>query len=137
MTEPNGELVSGARAIAGILFNDDSDRARRRIYHYREIMEGKVKVSYPIDILPPLFTVGGSVCGRRTSLERWRDQNGPKPQVRERYGERASLKETNTTMQEALIAIVAVASSMEDTGADPHQTVDYIRKLASGAVMGQ
>jgi len=61
-----GDLIYGARAIALYLFNDDSDRARRRVFHlWDHYRQRKEKAGF--------FKLKGAVC---LSKSQWRRFHG-------------------------------------------------------------
>jgi hypothetical protein len=69
-TEESGDLLYGARAIAGFVLGSTDDRARRKIYNLQDQL--------------PLFYLGPIICGRRSTLSTWmaRQENAPRRQIR-------------------------------------------------------
>lgn len=53
-----GEMLYGAAAIAMFVFGDPA--LRRRVYHYRRTSNNF-----------PIFKVGSTICGRRSTLRKW------------------------------------------------------------------
>ena len=67
----NGDLLEGAGPLCRFLYADDSPKRRRRIYYWMEVIEGKVSANVKAADVPPLLTIGGVVCGRKSVLTEW------------------------------------------------------------------
>ena len=61
----SGDLLEGAAAIAKFLFGDESNTARRRIYHLADLKRQ--------DRLP-VFRIGQQIFARKSTLRRWISQ---------------------------------------------------------------
>ena len=67
----NGDLLEGAAQICRFLYGDDTPKLRRRVYYWNEVIEGKVSARVSAVDVPPLFKIGGVVCGRKSALTAW------------------------------------------------------------------
>jgi hypothetical protein len=63
-SDHDGDVIYGARACAKWLFNDDSDAARKRVFHlwatYRDSADG-----------PGFFKLGATICLLKSAFRAW------------------------------------------------------------------